>query len=345
MVEASPCGLMCLNRKGVIVDANPAAADLLQINRDRLVGHHAADLDLTLICEDGSVLPVDRRVVEELFRNGVAIPAATVGIRRQDGQVVWLQYTLTPARGESNAVEGTVVTLTDISELRRGVLQLRENEARFRKLADANRRLLNEVNHRVRNNLASLLAMIGLMRQRAVSVDVFAAAVESRVTALTQIHGLLVEAHWGDVDLRTLVTRLLTALHPTAPHNIAVQIDGPRVAVSARETLPLAMTFWELFANSCKHGAHSLPTGQLTVAWQVRQQSGQATVELLWRERGGPAITAEPVASLGLELIGGFVGHELGGRCALHFPSQGAEHSISFPVAPAPSVPSDAPRP
>jgi two-component sensor histidine kinase len=341
MVAVSTCGLICLDRRGVVVDANAAASHLLRVERAGLVGRHVADLGLNLVQEDGAPLPLERAVIRQLLGGGGSVrPGATLGVHGPGGQMNWVSYTLTPMLAAAGGgVEGAVVTLTDITEQRTALGQLRASEARYRKLADANRRLLNEVNHRVRNNLASLLAMITLMRQRATTVQGFAEAVEARVMALVQSHGLLVEAHWGDVDLRTLVTRLLHSLQRIAPHNIEVQIDGPAVAVSARQTLPLAMTMWELFANSCKHGAHSQATGQLRVAWQVRRQDGQAIVELLWRERGGPAIAAEPVASLGLELIRGFVGHELGGHCVLRFPQPGVEHTLAFPMTPTPAAP------
>ena len=182
------------------------------------------------------------------------------------------------------------------------------------------------------------------MRQRATSLDGFAAAVQTRVTAMTQIHSLLEQAHWGDVDLRDLVTGLLYALQRAAPHGIEVHVDGPPVAISSRQTLPLAMTLAELHANSCKYGAHAQATGRLLVSWRLERCGGRTTVTLLWRERGGAPITAEAAHSLGRDLVEGFVRHELGGSCDLRFPPEGAEHTIVFPVAGSPTPPA-APAP
>jgi two-component sensor histidine kinase len=135
------------------------------------------------------------------------------------------------------------------------------------------------------------------------------------------------------------VSGLLDALQRAAPYGIEVKADGPPVAISSRQTLPLAMTLAELHANSCKYGAHARATGRLLVSWRLGRQGGRTIVTLLWQERGGAPITAEAAPSLGRDLVEGFVRHELGGSCDLRFPPEGAEHTIVFPVATPPTPP------
>jgi PAS domain S-box-containing protein len=238
-------------------------------------------------------------------------------------------FTRTPD-GRPRQIIGTAV---DITEQRLAEQALRQSEEHFRRLAESNQRLLHEVNHRVRNNLASLLSLLELIRPKARDVDGFARAMHNRILAMTRIHNLLAGVGWGDVDLRSLIAGLLQSMEHLAPHRIPVALDGPVVTLRPRQAVPLAMSILELFANSCKHGAHTAPGGRLTIGWDLTPVNGRVTVTLWWRETGGPPADKPAAPSLGTELIEGFMKYELGGLCQLRYPPQGADHRFEFAVA------------
>jgi PAS domain S-box-containing protein len=171
----------------------------------------------------------------------------------------------------------------DITERRRAEEALRASERRAhesaeragaaaaaaRASAEFNRRLVLEVDHRVRNNLAGLLSLVSVMREGADDVRAFAAAIEGRLLAMTHVHQLLAGTEWRAVDLGTLVTTLLAAVERLGRHPIAVAVGGPPVPVAPRQALPLSMILLEWFTNSSKYGAHSVPGGRLHVGWDV----------------------------------------------------------------------------
>ncbi|HWE94155.1 MAG TPA: PAS domain S-box protein [Tepidisphaeraceae bacterium] len=207
---------------------------------------------------------------------------------------------------------------------------LREREAHYRVLAESNQRLVRELEHRVRNNLTALLGLVRVMRDRALDVQAYADAIEGRLVAMTHVHHLLAAEGWVPVSLRTLVESTLAAMRYTAPHHIATTVEGPEVFVGPAQVLPLTLVLVEWFTNSCKYGAHTTPAGRLTIRWNLAPDASPGTLRLTWTEEGGPPITVRPRPSLGTQLVEGFVGRELAGRCELRYPPEGADHLIEF---------------
>jgi len=125
-------------------------------------------------------------------------------------------------RGMSETLERRVAERTAAAELRSGELalsekRLRESEGHYRELADHNRRLVRELEHRVRNNLSGLLGLIGAMRDKAAEVGVFADAIDGRLRAMAHVHHLLASTGWQPVSLRDLVDSTLATMKHMAP--------------------------------------------------------------------------------------------------------------------------------
>ena len=235
-------------------------------------------------------------------------------------------------------VQSVANVLADAVRQTRTAEALRESEMHYRQAAESNRRLLHEVNHRVRNNLAGLMSLLSLTRQRATDVQEFARAMESRINAMARTHNLLADSGWRPLDMGTLVNNLLTFTTDVAPHAIEVHVQGPPTPISPRQSVPLAMSLIELFTNSSKHGAHRSPAGRLSITWHQMQREGRTWVRLNWRESGGPRIEGPITPSLGTELIQGFISFQLGGQCELRFPPDGADHMLAFMMDPAPTI-------
>lgn len=204
-------------------------------------------------------------------------------------------------------------------------------------VAEFNRRLALELDHRVRNNLTGLISLVSMMRNTASGVKSFADAIEGRLLAMSHTQKLLADTDFRAVDLKTLVTSLMSAVDQLAPHRIRPMVDGPPLAISARQTPPLSMILVEWFTNSCKYGAHSVQGGRLHILWQLfnRLIPGGTTVRFVrlhWTETGGPATRQPTTTGLGTELVKGFVTLELRGRIDLRYPEAGADHMLEFPV-------------
>lgn len=256
----------------------------------------------------------------------------TYRILTADGQIRWCWE---QGRGVVDAVTGEPLIegfITDVTTTWSAEQALRESEEHYRQLAESNRRLLAEVNHRVRNNLASLRSLIHMARD-APSSEAFADALDRRVSAMAQVHGLLVEVAWRDLDLRSLIESMRQAHPAAAGNNGGLNLSGPDVQITPRQSIPLAMTLMELMTNAGKHGAMRTEDGRVDVAWQL----SDAVLRIQWRETAGPPVEPPIQPSLGTELIEGFIRYELGGRCELRYPRSGADHLLEIPLPTAPS--------
>jgi len=214
----------------------------------------------------------------------------------------------------------------DVTDRERAEAALRESEREHREAAESNRLLLQELDHRVRNNLAGLLGLIDVMRQKTDNVQMFADALEARLHAMAHVHQLLALTGYRAVELRTMIGSLLDAMSRMAVHATQLSIEGPVVRIAPRQSLPLTMILAEWFTNSCKYGAHSVPGGQLRVSWEAVDQG----IRLTWEETGGPPAAMPEHTSLGTELIKGFATADLHGKCSLNYTPVGARHVLEF---------------
>jgi PAS domain S-box-containing protein len=224
-----------------------------------------------------------------------------------------IKFPLLDNEGKPYAVCGIS---TDIDESKRAEDARRES-------TELQRMMLSELDHRVRNNLAALAALIDISMRDKHDVREFAESIRSRVQAMSAVHSLLSRAHWLAVSLRSLIETL-------TPHDLqgCVLLDGPDVLITPRQVTALGMVLQEVMANSLKYGALRTVPGRVELTWTVsetRTNDGRR-FELSWRESGGPPITAAPTTGQGTELIQGFVRTELRGVAHLSYPATGAFH-------------------
>jgi len=190
-------------------------------------------------------------------------------------------------------------------------------------------RLIAELDHRVKNLLARVAAVVMYTRDGSDSVDDFARALDRRIQSMADAHLLLSESRWQGVDLLNLVE------HQVAPYTnkANITIEGPQVALTAVATQAVAMVLHELVTNAVKYGALSRPVGQVAVSWMLRANGGAPKrVMVEWRETGGPPVAAPARFSYGTSLIRDLIPHELGGTADVLFPIEGVRCRIEFPL-------------
>lgn len=185
--------------------------------------------------------------------------------------------------------------------------------------------LLDELNHRVRNTLATVqaIAMQTLKGADIPARDAFLA----RLFALSSQHDLLTVSNWEGAALEGVVRRAVRpwceAGRPQEhqPGRRRLMVDGPPVHLSPKRALALGMAFHELASNAARHGALSAPGGQVQVRW-VLDEDGKG-LHLAWRETGGPRLAGPAPQGFGLRLIEQGLAHETGGRVELTWASEG----------------------
>lgn len=177
--------------------------------------------------------------------------------------------------------------------------------------------LLDELNHRVKNTLATVqaMAMQTLRGADAGPRENFLA----RLFALSSQHDLLTLDNWEGASFEGVVRRALRPYREDDHPRFV--IEGPPVHLDPKRALALGMGFHELVTNAARHGALSNDTGQVRVSWTV-EPAGHA-VHLVWEEHGGPTVTPPSHRGFGLRLIEKGLTRELGGAVTVDFPPSG----------------------
>jgi len=200
--------------------------------------------------------------------------------------------------------------------------------------ADRQRRsLVAELDHRVKNNLATVLAMADQSLRSVQSLVEFKESFTGRIRAMARVHTVLANSQWQGAELSALVCMSLEPYQ----NKDSVVIEGGDVWLSARAACVLCMAFNELATNAAKYGAFSTAEGRVHVRWNVLESAGAddtlpRRLVLDWVESGGPPITGPIKRGLGSDLIDGSIPYELNGKVEFAFPVEGARLRIDVPL-------------
>ncbi len=187
--------------------------------------------------------------------------------------------------------------------------------------------LAREVDHRAKNVLAVVQALLALTPTGSEDARRFAEAVGSRVAAMARAHALLARERWVGAELRTLVEEELAPY--AANRTQAVRLEGPVLRLAASLAQPLSLVLHELATNAAKYGALSLPEGKVSVSWSCTD----GTLRLLWRESGGPPLAGPPQRmGFGSRLVERTLRHQLRGRATFTWLAEGLECALSLPL-------------
>jgi PAS domain S-box-containing protein len=241
--------------------------------------------------------------------------ALTFRFVHPDGHQVWLEET---ARGEFDG-KGR---LSRIKGLTRDITE--------RKRAEEARRILNaELDHRVKNTLATVAAVISHTRQGSKSVAAFATALEGRIRSMAATHELLSSRHWRELSLIELIQRELA---PYATRN-NIEINGPTVLLKPEAGQAMAMVLHELATNAAKYGAFSTNKGRVSVRWDLwLNRDPHSNLVLEWQEVDGPRVNAHGKSSYGTSTIRDLIPYEFGGMVDLVFAPEGLRCRLELPA-------------
>ena len=182
--------------------------------------------------------------------------------------------------------------------------------------------MINELNHRVKNTLATVqaLARQTFLKTDGAPVDVFT----ERLIALSGAHDLLTKTGWREADMDQLVQKALGA------HAGRVRREGPAVALAPHTAVGLSMVFHELATNSAKYGALSVPGGEVEVSWRLDPVTGN--LGFTWRDVGGPPVTPPKTRGFGTRLIESSIRREQKGHARFDFRADGLVFEASLPL-------------
>ena len=212
------------------------------------------------------------------------------------------------------------------ASLQRHERQLHAELGRSRTLQEQQATMMHELNHRVKNTLATVQSLARQSR----GGEAQAAQLEARILALSKTHDLLTCADWTSASLRQVLENELTPYRNGADH---IRLDGPDVALPPRYVLAIGMTMHELTTNAAKYGALSTERGQIRVTWRVmHEEAGGRRLCLDWQESGGPRVAPPERRGFGTRLIAGGIQRELGGAAELTFDPSGLRCRLDVPL-------------
>ncbi|WP_294331792.1 response regulator [uncultured Sphingomonas sp.] len=189
------------------------------------------------------------------------------------------------------------------------------------------RLLIGELNHRVKNTLASVQAIATQTLRHSSGPSDFAPTFIGRIHALARAHALLSSTTWQGASLQELVEgQLQTGTIDPA----RFETGGPAVDLAPEPALHLALVLHELATNAHKYGALSATDGRVALHWDVRG----GVLELDWQERGGPDVGPPTRRGFGTALIERSLKAE-GGSAVPSYGAGGVGWKLSIPYASA----------
>ena len=238
--------------------------------------------------------------------------AVSVRLQRSPGAPLeerFLDFVYQPILGPDGQAWGVFVEGSDVTD---------------RVLAERQQKLLlDELNHRVKNTLATVQSIASQTLRTAPDPAAFREAFEARLMALSATHDLLTATSWRSAQLRDV---LLSEVQPHGAERYS--LSGPDVALAPAPAVALGLLAHELSTNAAKYGALSVPEGRVSVDWRVEG----GTLDLAWRETGGPPVTPPQRRGFGSRLIERSLEGALGGAAELDFAAAGLVCRVRLPL-------------
>ena len=187
-------------------------------------------------------------------------------------------------------------------ELRRLLVRQREGE-------EHRRLLTGELEHRIKNTLSVVQAIVSQSLRTAKTPADARDAISARLVTLGRAHDLLTQASWTSAPIRVLVHG---AISVDGEDGRRVRMSGPDVRLNARAALALSMALHELATNAAKYGSLSAEDGHVEIAWRFAERGAATTLELVWQEHGGPPVAPPSSKGFGTRLIETSLTRDLG---------------------------------
>lgn len=312
LLEALPAAVYTTDAAGRITFFNRAAVEMA--GRTPQIGDMWC-VSWRLFNTDGTSLPHDQCPMAVALKENRPVRGAEAIAERPDGtRVPFIPYP-TPLHDADGTLIGAINMLVDITERKEA-----ENRQKI---------LIDELNHRVKNTLATVQSLARQTVRNSESVADYHHRFEARLLALSRAHNLLTKRHWGDAPLDSLAREVLLPMAGASADRI--RIDGAPVEIDTRVALSLTMVLNELATNALKFGALSDEAGHLSVTWQVQAHSnGTRSLALDWKEHGGPPVSAPERSGLGSRLIKRCIERDLGGELDFVFNPDGVSCHMSI---------------
>ncbi|MEQ8316320.1 MAG: chemotaxis protein CheB [Phycisphaerales bacterium] len=308
IIDNAPAAIYAKDLQGRFILVNAALGRAVEMDHTKIIGLRDEDLVF-----DDARAEAYRRNDAEVARSGEAIEfEETVVFKDHTRSFISQKFPLRTTDGSVYAVCGIS---TDITERKNAEKHLRV--------------VMAELNHRVKNTLASVQALARVTANNAPSMDAFRKAFADRLTSMGVAHSLLTRSDWRGANIRDIIT---SEVEPRVAASDRLEIEGPELAIRPKSALSLHMAIHEMATNAAKYGALSTPEGRLRIRWRIVTSRETTGVEITWTERGGPTLEASHTEGFGSQMIRDMLAYELQGEVDFDFEPEGLTARIWFPL-------------
>jgi PAS domain S-box-containing protein len=313
MLEALPAAVYATDRAGKITYYNRAAAELA--GREPELGEDESCVTFRVFAPDGSEMPHEQYPMAVALKEDRPVRGVEAVAQRPDGTFFPFLPFPTPLHDENGELVGAVNILVDISE---------------RKEAEAHQRsLLDELNHRVKNNMQMLHGLLRSAQRDTKSVEAQAVLADAsqRVAAMAAAQRLLYsDNNPSSFGMSEFAHAVCDAARQPFGRNVKIRIEAEGGFLSNHMSMPLALILNELVTNAAKHGIDGRGTGEISVT--LTRAEGQVVLTVAddgpgfeLHETGRRSSGLGLVSGLSRQLRGTFTVERADGtRCVVKIP-------------------------
>jgi PAS domain S-box-containing protein len=306
IVTSSDDAIISKTLDGRITSWNAGARRIFGYEADEMIGEHITKLIPPELHTE------EVEIISRLKRGERIDHYETMRVTK-DGRRIDISLTVSPLRNQAGMIVGASKVARDITD--------RKQAEKLKQL------LIEELNHRVKNTLATVQAIATQSLARAKTHKEFVTGFGGRMQALAKVHTLLTQTNMQGTDLKDLV---MSQVRLGSTDEDRVSVSGPFLFLGSQDAGHLGMVLHELATNARKYGALSVAGGRVTVSWEVRTDPKRCLI-LLWAESGGPKVRAPETRGFGMTLIEQTV-RVHGGEASMHFAEDGLRCRIEWAV-------------
>ncbi len=219
-----------------------------------------------------------------------------------------------------------------VQELRLSILEvvLRHQDKAMREREKARKHqdfLMAELDHRVKNTIAIIQALVKYSSTGATDIGEFTQSVQERLYAMGRTHSLLTQGRWEGVSLKQLVAEQFEPYG--GPERVIAA--GPALMLKPKTALSFSLALHELITNAAKYGSLSVPEGRVEISWREQVRKGERWLMLRWAELGGPAVRPPDRIGFGRILLEQTLAYDVDGEVDVEFRPEGLVCTAAIP--------------
>lgn len=305
LYKTAPVGMALVDRNYRYLKANQRFADAVGLPIEGLMGR-------TLVDTATNLTERMHGPIAEVFERCAEITSVEATVRANGESAEDFLIDFYPYEEDGRVVAAGII-FKDVTELRRLEKELR--------------RLMDELQHRVKNTLATVASIVNQTVATKANQNELVETLKQRIGALAATHDLLTQHDWRHVSLLDIIEAELNPFEQTN----RIALKGPRVSLPPKHALTVTMTLHELATNAAKYGALAHADGKLTIDWVVREDGAGRHLIMTWTETGFPGPAAAVKESFGTRLIKNAVVYDLQGQCDYQLSPGGVICTLSCP--------------